>query len=516
MFRRTIVGLVLATAMAAPGLALAGGGHEAPADTNFVVFGESETHHSLIEFHPRELNLTVPIQVGARLETVNAFPLDAAGNELETGAAANFQIRFGINFDTGKVLKPFQIGIEYEHDLLTGGVGGHTDLEGQGMPNHHGLEQQVRKAALRASLGHFAHIKGGLMTSFWGMGLVANDGSHSWAPGNAGFLDPRGGDRVARLMLASGPVTPMKLVLAVGHDWVQQDDNMLEGDVARQVFGSFIVGQGLSSTIGFYGVYRTQETETGSTTEVIALDMYGRTSHHLGESVNLTVEAEVALIMGDTTLSPSPQYPEKSVIQVGAAARATLDAGWIGGVLDFLFASGDSSLDDSTQTAFKPDPNYELGIIFYRYVLAGMTARATHTASNKMITGYAPQDLERYPTRESASNTIAIFPRIYVRPMRGLELYGGPLIALAPVPPTDPFNTKMAGGQARNAYNGDPGTYLGTEIDLGARFRMLMGGTELTIGLEGGMFLPGDGLQDANEESMDTVYGGRLLLGFRL
>ena len=516
MVRKSIWGAILTAILIVPGVALAGGGLGSSADTNFVAFGDHDIHHPLVAFRPRGLNLTVPLWLAARMETVNAFPVDAKGNTFETGAVGNFQIRLGLNFDTGRVLAPFQIALEYEHDLLTGGVGGHTDLDGEGLPNHHGLEQQIRKAAVRASLGTFAHVKGGLMTSMWGLGLVANDGAHSWAPGSAAFLDPRGGDRVARVMLATGPVTPMKLVLAAGHDWVRSDDNMLEGDTARQVFGSFMLGQGMPTGIGFYAVYRTQETETGSWTRVTAMDMYARTSHKLGDEVKLTVEAEAVFIVGNTTLSPSPEFEEKSVMQVGAAIRGTVDAGWVGGVLDFLYASGDANLDDATQSAFKPDPNYEQGILFYRYVLAGMTGRATATASNKDVLGYAAQDLERFPTRESASNTIAIFPRGYIRPYRGLEIYAGPLIALAPSVPTDPFNTKMAGGQSRNALNGDGGHYLGTEIDLGARFRMLLGGTELTLGLEGGVFLPGDGLKDANDERMDPVYGGRFLLGYRL
>ncbi len=518
MNRRTtrFAWLLAAAALCLPAAALAGGGHEAPADTNFVIFGDAETHHPMIAFKPRGLNLSLPIWMAARLESANPFPTDAKGSEFETGAAGNFQIRVGLKFDTGKVLRPFQLGLEYEHDLLTGGVGGHSHLEGEGMPNHHGIEHQIRTAALRASLGRIAHIKGGLMTSNWGMGLVANDGKHSWSPGSAAFLDPRGGDRTARLMLATGPVTPMNLVIAAGHDWVQADDNMLSGDTARQFFGSFMLGRGMPTSLGFYAVYRSQEAESGRWTKVTALDIYARHAIHAGDHLNILIEAEAVFVVGDTTLSPSVDFEEKSVLQVGAAMRGTIDGGWIGGVFDFLYASGDANLDDSTATAFKPDPNYELGILYYRYVLAAMTARATHTASNTNLVGYAPKDLDRFPTRESASNTIAIFPRGYIRPLRGLEVYAGPLVVLAPSKVTDPFNTKMSGGEVKNALDGPSSHYVGTEVDMGARFRMLMGGTELTVGLEGGVFLPGDALKDAAGDRMDPIYGGRLLLGYRL
>ena len=125
-------------------------------------------------------------------------------------------------------------------------------------------------------------------------------------------------------------------------------------------------------------------------------------------------------------------------------------------------------------------------------------------------------DLERFPTRESASNTIAIFPRGYLRPMRGLEVYAGPLVVISPSKLADPLNSKTAGGQARNALDGESSHYVGTEIDMGARFRMLLGGTELILGLEGGLFLPGDALKDKSGDKMAPIYGGRVLLGYRL
>ena len=53
----------------------------------------------------------------------------------------------------------------------------------------------------------------------------------------------------------------------------------------------------------------------------------------------------------------------------------------------------------------------------------------------------------------------------------------------------DPLNTRFNGGIAKNALDGSPGDYLGTELDVGVRQRLLLGGTELTVGVEGAVLM---------------------------
>ena len=86
------------------------------------------------------------------------------------------------------------------------------------------------------------------------------------------------------------------------------------------------------------------------------------------------------------------------------------------------------------------------------------------------------------------------------------------------MPLADPFHSKTAadaGGAARNAFKAAPGNFLGTEINVGARYRLLMSGTELTAGIEGGVFIPGDALEMADGSSMDPIGGGRLVVRYR-
>ena len=80
-----------------------------------------------------------------------------------------------------------------------------------------------------------------------------------------------------------------------------------------------------------------------------------------------------------------------------------------------------------------------------------------------MLRCIPPDGIERDPTRGSASNTVAVFPRLFFRPGEGFEVDSG-------------------GGSVR------------------ARYRTLIRGTELTAGFEGGWF----------------VHLGRLLLSYHL
>ena len=181
-----------------------------------------------------------------------------------------------------------------------------------------------------------------------------------------------------------------------------------------------------------------------------------------------------------------------------------------------LFASGDQNLSDASQNGFKVNSHYEMGLLLFHEVLAAQTGRATSTAGNSQLVGKLPTGLARFPTRGSITNAIAFFPRIWGRPVAGLEFYGGPLVALAAVPEVDPLNTLLTGGVQRNALNGVAGSYLGTELDVGVRYRAILAGTSLTVGLEGGMLWPGSAFATAGGQPMGSVSGGRFLLDYRL
>ena len=313
----------------------------------------------------KKWQLKVPFEAGIRTELASDVATDPDGGSLSTGGL-NGLFRVGLSLDSRDAILPFLLLAEAEADIFTGTILGRTDREGVGLPGSDQAEIGLRKAYLRASLMQYLHLIGGAVTRHWGMGLVANDGTHGWEPSNAQFNDPRGGDRVIRAMLASGPHTKRhQIFAAVGVDVpadfptyayddlgvnVPADDVSFEGDEAFQVVAALVYGRDKPNTAGVYFVRRHHEADSGGTVDVNVLDATAKVTLDLTDDLALKLEGEVAFIFGESTLAPSPEHPSHDVLQLGGAARATLDAGIAGGVIDFLYASGDADLDAGSRS----------------------------------------------------------------------------------------------------------------------------------------------------------------------
>jgi len=485
------------------------------APSTVVIGGDSADAHPTV-FGAGDTLVRVSALLAARLELSDAFATDVDGTPLEAGTHANLLARAGLSWTSYEALAPWYVGADFELDAFSGLVTDGPALEGEGLPNGGGDDTAVvRNANVTISYKGIVALKAGVMTSHWGLGLVANDGAHGWRPGSATFIDPRGGDRVLRGQLVVQTPGELKIGASLAFDEVLGDDVLLPGDAARQaILAAFFdtpVYRG-----GFYGVARFQETEDGKDLNAYVFDFYTQARIAVGDGLELSLGGELAAIFGDTTLAPSPDFPKHDVVQLGGVLRAGLSSQSFGGVLDVVYASGDQDLGDGSQMAFKADPNFSLGVVLFPYVLAGHTGRAAYTARAPELTGYPPEDLDRFPTRGSVSNTLTFFPRIWFRPVSGLELYGGPLIAMSAVPVADPLSTKLAGGDPRNARGVSPSSYLGTEFDLGARYRMIAWGSELLIGVEGGVLFTGPALRAAGNDSGGTVGAVRAMLSWTL
>ena len=455
-----------------------------------------------------------------RLGSATAFPVDSDMNEFAPDLVINTLARVGLRFDSTRDWAPFRLLVEYEHDLFSGpAYGGGADQGPPSLyaPDSQGNEEQsLRKAFARLSVGPWVTFGGGFTTSHWGLGLLANDGAHRFNPDKPSFMDPRDGDVVARALLATGPLTDTNLFVFAAYDSVWKDDVLFPGDEAWQAIGGISLGTELPWGAGVYGVYREQTATDGDVTKVGVIDVHGRYKHEINRTMSFEIEAEGAIVFGTTTLAPTVESPEHDVLQLAGTLQASFDAGIAGAILDLTYASGDRNLDDGDQNAFRADINFEQGFLLFRTVLAAQTARYPVTAANLELVGQPAEDLDRLPTRGNVTNTIALFPRCWVRPVDGLTIYGGPLIAFGEVPQVDPLHTRLAGGAPRNAFDQPGGTYLGTEVDLGARFRTLVYGLELEVGAEGGVLVPGDASDTASGDPMDPIYGGRLMLGLAL
>ena len=477
--------------------------------------GEAESYKPFahLALGSRCMELSLPVSLAGRLESVSRFPLDRYGTTFG-GPSASPEVRLGARFSSGMQWAPFALLGEAEVDLVTGIDARAAGVDGQGYPGSEGLETQLRKLHARASLANLLHLDVGAQTSHFGMGLISNDGAHGWQPGSTSFTDPRGGDRVLRAQLSTGPHTPLALALSLGADKVLGDDTLLAGDSARQFFGALVAGHGKPSSAGVSVVRRHQENADGRATDVTLIDATAKGTLEISGAV-LGLETEWALVKGTTDLGASVEHVQHDVLELGGAARASLDAGMLGAVLDFLYASGDQNPYDHAQNAFHADPNYAFGLLLFRQVMAAQSARTTATAADPQLSATPAQDLERVPTRGSATNTVAIFPKVRFRPLAGLEVYAGPLFAFANVPNTDPFNTQLAGGSPRSPLGGDAGRYLATELDLGVRYRAIVFGSEVTLGAEGGVLSPGSAFRALDDSKMGAVYGGRGTLRYR-
>ncbi|MCA9546238.1 MAG: hypothetical protein KC613_17660 [Myxococcales bacterium] len=512
--------VALGVALAGPALADEG---ESTTVADALQVGTNKNYKPLIHKRIAGITVSAPIWLktsGRYFDPVQVDP----GTEFAPDAVVDPQVRAGLVLDSELFYAPLVFKAELEADFVSGvASGGYDPTPAQaddyvGAPHTNELDTLVlRKAYGRFSFGPMITLGGGYMTSHWGLGLLANDGAHDWTPGSAYFGDPRGGDRVLRGFVASGPWTGADLMFSLAVDQVQGDDIMTaDDDEATQIIGAVTAGYQKDRQIGAYVVHRTQTAGDGAETVINAFDVYGKWSGRMGQGLTYSTELEAAFILGTTELAPSLDFVEHDVMQLGVASRTRIDGGDYGGVLDFVWATGDQDFDDNAQNAFKADPNFEMGLIAFRHVIAAQTARGPARAGDLDLVGRANPDLDRFPTRGSVSNTIALFPKGFYRPVAGLEIYGGPLFAFAEVPPADPRNSRLGGGQARNALDGAPGTYLGTEFDVGVRYRMLLAGTELTLGLEGGLFMPGDALVDRDGGVPDALSGGRAMIRYRL
>ncbi|TNF25537.1 MAG: hypothetical protein EP329_22955 [Deltaproteobacteria bacterium] len=458
------------------------------------------------------------VRAQATVLGTSAFPTDPTGTEYALDPTLDTQFRIRADYrnvwgGNGQYI----LTLSYEHDLMSGVVlGGAEGFDGVDAPYTADAEKSaLRVASARLSLGHMLTLTGGAFTSHWGLGLVANDGAHGWTPGSAMFSDPRGGDRVLGALLASGPHDG--LLVFTGYESVIDDDVLVDGDTAWQtVFGIRYAPQEALFEGGVYAVYRAQESPRGARTEVAVVDLYAKLERDLSPDLALRAELEAALIAGTTDLGPTPDHPQHDVLQGAAALRVALDAGLGGAVLDVLYASGDPAFDDGAQNGFKADRNFDLGLLFNDVVLAARTARTPVRADDPELAAVPAEDLDRLPTRGAATNTITFFPRGWWRPVDGLELYGGVLVALSPTNESDAFNARLGGGSPQNALGGGPATLVATEFDAGIRASGLFWGSRVVLGVEGGVLLPGAGLTGPDGLGEDAIYGGRVLATWEL
>jgi hypothetical protein len=220
---------------------------------------------------------------------------------------------------------------------------------------------------------------------------------------------------------------------------------------------------------------------------------------------------EIVGITGTNTQARNENAEYLKVRQLGFAVKSAYRIRSATIYLDGGFASGDQNPADDKIENFRFDRDYKVGLILFDSVLGYQTARSGARASDPNVVGVPPEGADLLGTGGSVTGAWYLYPRVKVAVLDWFDLYGGPLFAFSTAKLTDPFNSKVNGGTAVNYVGGVPGSYLGTEIDLGAqvRFHPIK---ELTISLtgEGGLFLPGDAFRLPDGTGMAPIGFGRL------
>lgn len=448
----------------------------------------------------------------------SAFRIDPAGNSSTSGIEYSSRIRVRADADTKDGDRRWVVNGTLSVDAIDGVLGGGPDKEGDKLPGNSADAVALQDAYIGVHYGKVFGIRVGAMTSHWGTGLVANDGSQGLSlERNDWFTLTRAADRNLRVLLHSMPFALMEdsplrgLMFLAAFDKVLDDDTASTtlGQNALQAVGAIRMHLAEKRWFGLYYVRRWQHHDLS------ALENPGKDIrvHVVDAAMDLDwrdkdtrkgvrLEAEVAGIMGDTSLSPTPEFPRHDIQQLGAFARATYVGVGDTGLtlqLDGGYFSGDANLDDGKLTAFRADRNFRQGLVLFDRVLAWQTGRAHRTATDPNLIGVPAEDLDRLASGGAVFDAITVFPKVGFRITDWLEVYGGALLAWAPAPLVDPLHSRVdAGGQPIN-FAGEKASshYLATEVDLGARTTWKLPDpwrAAFQVALEQGILLPGGAL----------------------
>lgn len=463
------------------------------------------------------------VQLSGSLRLVAPFTTSLPVDDLGTTVSPS---PLGTRVRVGPEVRYGGLGLIAELDTASGAIRG---LPGEGFADRTPYPA-MSPLELRQLYGEYKGktwvARAGQQAANWGLGLLANSGAKDPAPGEA-FGDLRFGDLVYRLALAGRPLfglggawRALEPIAAV--DMVVRDDtaDFWAGDRALQGVLALRFAVDADHQLGVYAVSRRQRPAVplngGGETDALVFDLAGRWQWK-GDSSLINAGFEVASIQGSTTQARSDTASRHQLRQLGAAAKVS--AQWLSltGFLDFGYASGDHNPFDDKIEAFRFDPDYNVGLLLFEEVLGWQTARTGARASDLTLVGVPPEGVQLLPTRGAVTGAWYLFPRVRYGATGWLDLYGGPLFAFSTAKLVDPFNTRVAGGEVLNALGGRPGSYLGTELDLGFQVRVKPHrAVDLALTAEGGYLIPGGAFEDARGQNMAKVATGRLRFSINL
>jgi hypothetical protein len=345
-----------------------------------------------------------------------------------------------------------------------------------------------------------AKVDAGLMTSHWGLGMVANDGAH-----DAYFGRNDGADVVVRAKATTKPLETQPIYLVLAADRVYADDVGAWADdqeIYQLVFATLYGNPG-GTTAGLYTVYRQQlEADDLRSTEAAVVDLYVDHTQKVG-TLTVRAAAEAAWIDGGTSRGASYQSLDGlDVSQVGVTGLLEVDHDdWAPGfTVRGGYASGDADGYDDASTGFSFDQNFDVGMVMFDEVRGALGVETWNQLSDPDHLGQAPDGAERLVNEGAFSQSIFVQPIVRWPIRGGVDAKLGVLAAWATAPIASPFYTGRNGGVSATHLN-EPSTEdrsLGVELDwaveLGEGLLPSVGGLNPAICLQGGHYFPGENI----------------------
>jgi len=395
-------------------------------------------------------------------QKISPFSVNAEG--LEGGQDSHVLGRqiVGLAIEGGPVEARTAVSIT-EYQLLGSG----WDIEGS-IDERLRTESALTRVTFRelsvSSTLPVAQIQTGLMTSHWGLGMLANDGAH-----DPYFGLPEFGDRVIRGRITTQPIPDGSWYLTGAFDRVIQDEQVVDPrrQWAQQGVLSLVWRQDQNAA-GLYGVARRQdELDVRRSTSVGVIDGFVDLTHEDDSGLGARFAMEVAAISGKTNRSTSYGSPERLRIRsLGATGVSMLSWQWLGLGSAFGYASGDGDPSDDEMNDFTFDRNHGVGMILFDEVSGSIEAATYLNLIDPEHVGSPPDGVEASVTEGAFRRATYIQPRLELDPLPWVHVRGGLLLAWSTAPVRQPFYTVRNGGVPLNHLQEPTEGYrLGTEMD---------------------------------------------------
>lgn len=414
----------------------------------------------------------------------------------------NVKDEFKLIGEADLLLYPFgdePVGVERSSDFRTN-FGDLRDWRSWFNPRHLYMELKLP----------FGIVRAGQMGSYWGMGILANDGNHDPVFGTV-----FGGDIVERALFATKPFYKMgnkyfkDFMVVLAGDLVFDDitARLYEGDLAWQAVLALRWAYN-DQALGFYFVYRDMTKKDGRYLDVFVLDWYLHLAVSLQETLQAYVEGEAVYITGKTTLAYSLQQPGgHDVRQFGAAGKVGLK--WLETInlwIELGYGSGDCNNYDGEIKQFTMDPGHRVGLILFPEVLAWQSARTAVLAGHDELSGEDNPGIELLPSNGGVAGAFYLNPVLRARPLKWLELNAGVVLARTSAYLVSAWEQKNRGGPANYLGGSVTRRDLGVEVDGSVWFHIPVKYVAISAGFEFGYFWPGGYFSDSTGNQMNDIW----------